>query len=98
MLAVYGIPGNYFKEDPSTLGAPLKKGAVLKRDGKKDVKPSSVEVFQRQDGLVAVYIFSPAAEISKNDGRLEFDAQIGRLALVQYFEPLEMLFQGKLEI
>ena len=97
-LAVYGVPGAYFKADPRMLGAPLKKAAVLRRDGKKDVNPSSVEVFQREDGLVIVYLFPLSAEITGHDGRIEFHAQIGRLALTQYFDAGEMQFQGKPEL
>lgn len=32
-IAVYGIPGEFFKGDPKSLGAPLKNQAALKRDG-----------------------------------------------------------------
>lgn len=97
-LAVYGVPGDYFKDDPKKLGAPLKAGAFLKREGKADVKPSRAEVFQRQDGLVVVYVFPPSAEISPNDGLIEFDAHIGRLGFVQIFDASQMLFQGKMEL
>lgn len=97
-LAVYGVPGDYFMDDPLKLGTPLRNGAVLKRDGKADVKPSRVEVFQRQDGIVVVYVFPPSAELSSRDGLIEFDAHIGRLGFVQVFDAAEMLFQGKLEI
>ena len=97
-LAVYGVPGAYFKADPRTLGAPLKKAAVLRRDGKKDVNPSSVEVFQRDDGLAVVYLFPLSAEITGEDRRIDFFAQIGRLALTQYFDAGEMQFQGKPEL
>jgi hypothetical protein len=62
------------------------------------VKPSSVEVFQREDGLVVVYRFPLSAEIIRNDRRIEFEAQIGRLALVQFFDLAEMQFEGKLEL
>jgi hypothetical protein len=96
-IAVYGIPGSYFKDDPKKLGEPLKKEASLKRDGKDDVKPSSVEVFQREDGLVVVYLFPLSAELTKKDGMIEFAARIGRLGLTQYFDAGEMLFQGKLQ-
>ena len=81
IIAVYGVPGNYFKDDPANLGNPLKKLAVLKRAGKKDVKPASVEVFQRDDGLVVVYMFPLSAEISKSDGRIEFMRRSAGLAL-----------------
>ena len=43
-IAVYGIPGSPFNEDPAKLGAPLRKAAFLRRSGREDVRPSSVEV------------------------------------------------------
>ena len=97
-LAVYGIPNANVKGDPSQLGEPLKKTAVLKREGKKDVKPLSVVVFPSADGLVVVYLFSSAAEITKNDLRLEFDAQIGRIVVDQAFDLTTMEFMGRLEL
>lgn len=97
-IAVYGIPGTYFKGDPKSLGDPLKKQAVLKREGKKDVKPSSVEVFQRDGGPVVVYLFPRSAEINKKDGHIDFEAQIGRIVIAQSFDVEDMQFQGKLEL
>ena len=97
-IAVYGIPGGDFKGGPEKLGAPLKDLAVLKREGKKDVRPVRVEVFQREDGAVVVYLFPLSAEISKKDQRIRFDAQIGRVVLAQDFDLSEMEFQGKLEL
>jgi len=97
-IAVYGIPGAFLKGDPLTLGNPLKKLASLKREGKKDVKPSSVEVFQRPDGMVVVYLFPLSAEIARNDTALEFEAVIGRIVLRQSFDLREMQFQGRLEL
>ena len=97
-ISVYGVPGGYFKKDPKTLGNPLKKEAALKRNGKKDVKPSSVEVFQREDGLVVVYLFPLSAEISRKDGLVEFEARIGRVGVVQQFNIKEMEFKGNLEL
>jgi hypothetical protein len=96
-IAVYGVPGSGFKGDPKKLGDPFKKDAVLRRDGKKDVRPSDVEVFQREEGVVVVYVFPPSTEISRKDGRVEFFAQIGRIVVDQSFEVGEMEFQGKLE-
>lgn len=97
-IAVYGIPGDYFKGDPKTLGNPLKSLAVLRRAGKKDVKPSSAEVFPTGDGTVVVYMFPLSAEISRNDGHIEFAAQIGRLVFAQTFNLDEMQFLGELAI
>jgi hypothetical protein len=96
-IAVYGVPGSYFKDDPKKLGDPLKKEAFLKREGKDDVKPSRVEVFQREDGLVVVYLFPLSAELTRKDGLIEFTARIGRLGVTQYFDAGEMMFQGKLQ-
>lgn len=97
-LAVYGVPDARFKSDAKSLADPLRKQAVLKREGKKDVRPSSVEVDQRDDGLVIIYAFPMSAEIGKNDRRIEFDAHIGRLSVAQSFDVEDMLFQGKLEL
>jgi hypothetical protein len=96
-IAVYGVPGSGFKGDPKKLGEPLKKDAVLRREGKKDVRPSDVEVFQREEGVVVVYVFPASAEIGKKDGSVEFDAQIGRIIVAQSFDVSTMEFQGKLE-
>jgi len=97
-IAVYGIPGPMFKEDPKKLGDPLKNTAALKREGKKDVKPVRVEVFQRQDGLVVVYLFPLSAEISMKDGQVRFEALIGRISVAHTYNLKEMQFLGKLEL
>lgn len=97
-IAVYGIPGGDFKGDPQELGKPLKSLAALKREGKKDVRPANVEVFQRENGLVVVYLFPLSAEISMKDRQLRFEAQIGRIVVAQTFDLSEMEFMGKLEL
>jgi hypothetical protein len=97
-IAVFGIPGGYFKKDPKALGDPLKSDAVLRRRGKRDVKPTSVEVFQLEDGLAAVYLFPLSAELTSKDGYVEFVAQIGRVGIAERFDLLEMQLQGKLEL
>ena len=97
-IAVYGISGGEFKGDPQRLGEPLKNLAALKREGKKDVKPASVEVFQRENGAVVVYLFLLSAEITRKDRRIQFEAHIGRIVFAQNFELSEMEFMGKLEL
>lgn len=97
-IAVYGIPSGDFKDDPKRLGEPLKNLAALKREGKKDVKPVSVEVFHNEDGMVAVYLFPPSAEITKKDQQIQFEAQIGRIVIFQNFVLDQMEFMGKLEL
>jgi len=95
-IAVYGIPGAYLKGDPKSLGEPLKNTAALKRDGKPDVKPSSVEVFQTS-GVVA-YLFPYSAELSEKDMLVQFNALIGRIAVAHSFDLRAMRFNSKLEL
>jgi hypothetical protein len=97
-IALYGVPGGGFKGTPEQLGQPLKNLAALKREGKRDVRPLRVEVFQRENGAVVVYLFSLSAEISKQDRRIRFEAQIGRIVFAQDFDLREMEFLGKLEL
>jgi len=97
-VAVYGVPGGGFKGSPEQLGRPLKRLAALKRDGKKDVRPVRIEVFQRENEAVVVYLFPLSAEISRQDRRIRFEAQIGRIVLAQDFDLSEMEFLGKLEL
>jgi hypothetical protein len=70
----------------------------LKRDRKKDLRPVRVEVFQRENDAVVIYLFPLSAEISKQDRRIRFEAQIGRIVLAQDFDLSEMEFLGKLEL
>jgi hypothetical protein len=97
-VAVYGIPTANVKGDPKVLGEPLKDNAFLRRDGQKDVKPISVEVFQQEDSMVAVYLFPLSAEINRKDVNLEFGALIGRISVVQSFNIQDMQFEGKLDL
>jgi hypothetical protein len=97
-IAVYGVPGTELNKDPKQLGDPLKEYAVLRRAGRKDVKPMRVEVFQQPDGLVVVYLFSLSAELSLKDQQVEFDAHIGRVHADHVFDLTEMKILGKLEL
>jgi hypothetical protein len=97
-VAVYDVPGAYFKDDPQKLGATIKEGCFLRREGKKDVKPARVEVFQRGDTLVVTFLFPLSAELSTKDGFVEFQAHIGRVVVDYHFDLRQMEFQGKLEL
>jgi hypothetical protein len=97
-IAIYDIPGGYLKGDPKKLGDPLKEYAFIKREGKKDAKPSRAEVFTRADGAVVVYLFPLSTEISPKDGQIQFEAHIGRIVVNQIFPLAAMMFQGKLEL
>jgi hypothetical protein len=97
-IAVYGIPGGSFKGDPKTLGEPLKRLATLKREGKPDAKPSSVEVFDTAKGMVVAYLFPFSVELSERDTIVRFDALIGRIAVSHNFDLQQMRFGGKLAL
>jgi hypothetical protein len=93
-IAVYGVPSRMVIGDASQ----LKKQVTLKRDGKKDIKPSSVDVLPGENGPVIVYLFPRTKEITKDDRRVLFDAQIGRLQFAQSFYTEDMVYQGKVEL
>jgi hypothetical protein len=97
-IAVYGVPASFAKGDPTSLGKPLRESAALRREGKKDVPPFRVEVFQLEKSVVVVYMFPLSAEIGKKDEIVEFSALIGRLQVSQHFLVGEMQLQGKLEL
>lgn len=97
-IAVYGVPAGMVRGEEKTLAAEYKKQAAIKRDGQKDLKPSSVEVLQRDDGPVVVYLFPRKTEITRKDRRVEFDAQIAHLQFHKAFYTGDMAWQGKLEL
>jgi hypothetical protein len=97
-IAVYGVADFYLNGDSKKVADELKKNASLRRDGKKDVKPSSVELLDKPGGRVVLYMFSTSNEITKDDHRIEFDAKIGRLELNQSFFLDDMVWDGKREI
>jgi hypothetical protein len=97
-ITVYGVPSRMADAGSRTLVDELKKQAAIKREGKKDLKPSSVEVLQKEAGPVIVYLFPRSTEITRGDKRIEFDAQIGRLEIAQSFYVDEMIYEGKLEL
>ena len=97
-IAVYGVPARMLNGEFDKLGDQFKKQAALKRDGKKDLKPSRVQVVDGADGPVITYFFPMTAEITKQDHRVEFDATIDHLELTQSFFPEDMVWQGKLEL
>lgn len=98
-IGVYGIPdSNAAKGDPRKMGDSLRGNAVLKRTGKKDVRPSRVEVFRRENGPVIIYVFPASAEITARDKFVVFEAHIGRVVISQGFDLAQMGFMGKLAL
>jgi len=96
-IAVYGIPDRMIEGDVQKLGDQLKNEASLRREGKKDLKPSSVRVLDMA-GRVVLYSFPMSDEITRADHSVEFTAKIGRLDLDLSFFVDNMVWQGKLEL
>ncbi len=101
-IAIYGVPANMVNGDLKQLADEAKKKTTLSRDGKKDMKPTSVQILRRDDGPVVVFLFlkpkNAKEAISKDDRRVEFDGQIAKLAFTQSFYLEDMTFQGKTEL
>ena len=97
-IAVYGIPRGLLRDDSKIMAEDLKRQALLKREGKKDTKPSSVEILLRDDGPVVLYLFPKSAEFDWRDHRIQFDAQLPGLKFTQAFSFDDMTFHGKLEL
>jgi hypothetical protein len=94
-LAIYNIPYPRRWNE----GHELKGVAFLKRDNKKDIKPSRVKILRHDDDTVTlVYLFPRSVEIAKKDGRVQFQAQVGRLVVSQNFFTQDMQFQGELQL
>jgi len=95
-IAVYDVPGLTASSNEMSI---LKRAAMLKRDGKKDLKPARVDVLPRGNGLTTVvYLFPRSDAITRDDKRIRFTAQIARLYLERDFDTAEMEFQGKLQL
>lgn len=97
-IAVYGIPRGTLTDDSKERQDELKKLALLKRDGKKDIKPTRVDILLRDSGPLVVYLFSKSAEFNWRDHGITFEAQISRLKFSQAFSTDDMTFHGKLEL
>jgi hypothetical protein len=97
-IAVYGIPRGMLKDDSKGIAEDLKRQALLKRESKKDTRPSSVEILLRDDGPVVLYLFPKSAEFDWRDHKIEFDAQMPGLKFTQAFSFDDMTFHGKLEL
>jgi hypothetical protein len=94
-IIVYDIP------TPSRMNISneLKDIASLKRENKKDIKPSKVIIVRKDETLAdVIYQFRRSVEITSRDSYVGFAAQIDRLVLWQVFYPQQMLIQGRMEL
>jgi len=105
-IAIYDISfklASIVKDQKKDLAKELKKISVLKIEGRpeksSEFRPTRVSVIELEnDTAIVVYFFPRSARLTVEDKRVEFDAQVGRIAVALYFYPPEMLFQGKLEL
>lgn len=97
-ISIYGLPARLLAGNTDRIAAELKRSVILKREGKKDIKASAVDILMREDGPVVIYRFPRSAEILREDAHVDFEAQIGRLKITQPFVPGEMVYQGKLQL
>jgi hypothetical protein len=98
-IAVYDVSLTLASVELKTLETDLKRIAVLKIEGRAEVKPSRVVAVEMGGGIAnIIYFFPRSAHITAEDKRLEFDGQVGRIVFSQYFYPAEMKFLGKLEL
>lgn len=95
VITVYNVP-----LPKSHWGADkLKNLACLRREGKKDFKPSKAEVVRNDDGTATVsFLFSRSEEITRRDKAVIFVAQFARLFMSQFFYPKNMVVSGNLEL
>jgi hypothetical protein len=97
VISIYDVPG--VDVNQTALPFLLKKDAFLKREGKKDIRASRVDLLPQEGGLATiVFMFPRTEEITTEDQRITFLALLGRLSVAQYFYPVEMQMQGKLEL
>jgi hypothetical protein len=97
-IAVFGVPRGMLPDDSKERLGELKKLAVLKREGKKDLSPTRVDILLRENRPLVVYLFSKSAEFTWRDHGITFEAQISRLKFSQPFSTDDMTFHGKLEL
>jgi hypothetical protein len=94
-IVVYDMP---ITTRPNSAGQ-LKGIAFLKRYQKKDLKPERVLVLHKDGGVAdLVYLFRRSQEITKRDGSVIFQAQVGRLVVTRIFETWQMQIDDQLEL
>ncbi len=96
-IAVYDVPALDISE--KGLASDLRRDAALAREGKRDLKPSQVNLLPQANGrTTVVYLFPRSDAITPADKRITFTAEFGHVSVAQYFYTKEMQFQGKLEL
>jgi hypothetical protein len=95
-IAIYGVPG-ITSSNRKGLRGELKQTAFLRRRGKKDLRPTRVDLLSDNTARI-LYLFPRSAVITTEDRRVEFVSQIGRMYVGPVFTIADMIFQGKLEL
>ena len=93
-VAVYGIPSSSVDGSLKFLSEALQKKAALKTTGKKEIKPSRVDIVQQAGSTILIYVFPRSGEVADSDV-FKFSAEIGQYFIAQPFAISEMQWQGK---
>ncbi len=92
------FPSRIAGSDPQNLENRLKHQAELKRDGKKSIRSSDARVLPRDEGPIVLFLFPRSKEITRDDKRIEFEAQVAAFEIKQSFDLIDMTYAGKLEL
>lgn len=99
IVGVTGLPGNMAQLAQDTEA--IKSSAVLKRKGKEDIVPESVEARNiEQSRTIDLFLLFPKENpITLADKEVEFEARLGRqIQVKRKFKLDKMVYGGKLEL
>ena len=98
-IAVYNVPTTAAGFNARSAGRDLQKLGVLRRPGKKDLKPTRIDILPVNNELSNVlYLFPRSQPITDDDTSVELLVHLGRIYVTQWFDPAEMKFEGKPEL
>jgi hypothetical protein len=98
ILGVTGLPARMARLTQDTEA--LKSSAVLKRKGKQDIVPESVEArnIEQSKTLDLYLLFPKTDEITLADKEVEFQVKLGQMEVKRKFKLEKMVYGGKLEL
>lgn len=98
ILGVTGLPGRMARLAQDTEA--IKASAALKRKGKDDIVPESVEARNvEQTHTMDLYLLFPKSDaITLDDKEVEFQVKLGQIQVKRKFKLAKMVYGGKLEL
>jgi hypothetical protein len=98
ILEIFGFPTTVFSRGAKYLEEELLRTAILEVDQRSSAAPSSVRVPEYGMHLAATLRFPRFADLTANEGVLQFSAAAGPLRIAQKFKLKEMVYEGRLEL